>query len=105
MSDGKLLAGRSDDSVNPLALQETHFPPRATKVIFLFMAGGPCHLELFDYKPKLQDLDGQVIPPSYVENKRFVFIKKDAKLLGTRRKFRKWGEAGTVISELSPPWE
>ena len=102
LSDGRLLAARRSDDVNPLSPKETHFPARAKHVIFLFMAGGPSHLELFDYKPKLQVLDGEVIPPSYVENKRFAFIKKDAKLLGTRRKFSKCGESGAEISELLP---
>jgi hypothetical protein len=71
-------------------------------VIFFFMAGGPSHLELFDYEPKLQQLDGEVIPASYVENKRFAFIKKDAKLLGTRREFHRCGQSGREISELLP---
>ncbi len=65
------------------------FPAKAKRVIFLFMAGGPSQLELFDSKPKLKELDGQVIPASYVKNQRFAFIKQDAKLLGTRRKFRR----------------
>ncbi len=94
------LAG--DRSSNPLAPQKPHFKPRAKHVIFLFMAGGPSHLELFDYKPKLQELDGQVVPESYVKNKRFAFLKKDAKLLATRRKFRRWGQCGAQISELLP---
>jgi hypothetical protein len=87
---------------NPFAPRPTHFPARATNVIFLFMAGGPSQLELFDYKPKLQQLDGQVIPQSYVEGKRFAFLKKDATLLGTRRQFRRWGECGAEISDLLP---
>jgi hypothetical protein len=87
---------------HPLAPRETHFPARAKSVIFLFMAGGPSQLELFDHKPKLQDLDGQVIPESYVAGKRFAFLKKDATLLGTRRKFRRWGECGAHISDLLP---
>jgi hypothetical protein len=87
---------------NPLAPRPTHFPPRAKRVIFLFMAGGPSQLELFDYKPKLQELNGQVVPPSYTKNKRFAFIKGDAKLLGTRRKFSRHGECGTELSELLP---
>ena len=66
------------------------------------MEGGPSQLELFDYKPKLQQMDGQVIPASYVENKRFAFIKKDAKLLGTRRQFLQWGDSGQQISSLLP---
>src|SRR5690606_3316647 len=79
-------AAAADRDVNPLAAREGHFPGKAKRVIFMFMAGGPSQLELFDHKPKLQELDGQVIPESYVANKRFAFLKKDAKLLGTRRK-------------------
>jgi hypothetical protein len=90
------------DLKNPLAPRPTHFPPRAKRVIFLFMAGGPSQLELFDFKPKLQELDGQVVPPSYTKNKRFAFIKGDAKLLGTRRKFARHGQCGTELSELLP---
>src|SRR3990172_3859395 len=89
-------------SAEPLAARQTHFPARAKSVIFLFMAGGPSQLELFDDKPKLRELDGQVIPPSYVANKRFAFIKQDAKLLGTRRKFRRYGECGAAMSTLLP---
>jgi hypothetical protein len=89
-------------STNPLAPRNGHFPARAKRVIYLFMAGGPSQLELFDRKPKLQEMEGQVIPKSYVENKRFAFLKQDAKLLGTRRTFRRWGESGAEISTLLP---
>ena len=92
----------ADRRTQPMAVQPTHFPARAQNVIFLFMAGGPSHLDLFDYKPKLQQHDGEVIPESYTEGKRFAFLKKDAKLLGTRRKFRKFGECGMELSELLP---
>ena len=68
----------------------------------LFMAGGPSQLELFDHKPELQKLDGQVIPESYVKNKRFAFLKKDAKLLGTQRKFAQHGRSGQQVSECLP---
>ena len=87
---------------SPLAPKPTHFPAKAKRVIFLFMAGGPSQLELFDYKPKLQELHGQVIPASYTKNKRFAFIKGDAKLLGTNRKFKKHGQSGAELSELLP---
>jgi hypothetical protein len=70
-------------ATNPLAPRQGHYAAKATNVIFMFMAGGPSQLELFDYKPKLQEMNGQVIPESYVKNKRFAFIKRDAKLLGT----------------------
>ncbi|HEY4258598.1 MAG TPA: DUF1501 domain-containing protein [Schlesneria sp.] len=79
-----------------------HHEPKAKAVIFLFMAGGPSQLELFDEKPKLRELHGQVIPESYVKGKRFAFIKADAKLLGSVRKFAKHGESGAEISELLP---
>ncbi len=95
-------AASAATEVNPLAPRPTHYAPKAKHVIFLFMAGGPSHLELFDYKPKLQELDGQVVPPSYVANKRFAFIKQDAKLLGTRRKFARHGQSGAQISECLP---
>ncbi|GIW95234.1 MAG: sulfatase [Pirellulaceae bacterium] len=87
---------------SPMAPRPPHFPARARSVIFLFMAGGPSQLDLFDYKPKLQELHGQVIPPSFVENKRFAFIKKDATLLASPRKFSKRGESGAEMSELLP---
>lgn len=79
-----------------------HHEPKAKAVIFLFMAGGPSQLELFDDKPKLRDLHGQVIPESYVKGKRFAFIKADAKLLGSVRKFGRHGQSGAEISELLP---
>lgn len=87
---------------DPLAVLPPHFSPRAKNVIFLFMAGGPSQLELFDHKPKLAELHGQVIPESYVANKRFAFIKRDAKLLGTNRRFAPHGQSGAEISECLP---
>ena len=101
LSEQKLLADTSA-AVSPLAPKPPHFAPKAKRVIYLFMAGGPSQLELFDYKPKLQELDGQVVPPDYVKNKRFAFIKGDAKLLGTRRKFARHGQSGAEVSELLP---
>src|SRR5580704_632336 len=71
LSEGKLFASMSDRRTNPLAPEAPHFAAKARSVIFLFMAGGPSQLELFDNKPKLKELDGQIIPPSYVKNQRF----------------------------------
>ena len=109
MALGTLLDGERGQAASgaetgdhPLAPRPTHFKPQIKNVIFLFMAGGPSQLELFDHKPKLQSMEGQVIPDSYVENKRFAFLKKDAKLLGTRRKFQQHGAAGVEISECLP---
>ncbi len=89
-------------AIEPAADKAPHFAPKARRVIYLFMAGGPSQIELFDHKPKLVELDGQVVPPSYVKNKRFAFIKTDAKLLASRRKFARHGKSGAEISELLP---
>src|SRR5690349_14805407 len=56
--------------VNPLAPRKGHFAAKAKHVIFLFMAGGPSQLELFDYKPKLNALHGKPIPDEFVKGKR-----------------------------------
>ena len=87
---------------SPTAPRPPHFAPKAKRVIFLFMAGGPSQLELFDYKPKLQELDGQVIPPEFTKGKRFAFIKGNAKLVGTRRKFARHGASGLELGESLP---
>ena len=96
------FAATSAPRVDPLATRPPHFAPRAKSVIHLFMAGGPSQLELLDYKPKLQELDGQTIPKSFIENKRFAFLKGDPLLLGTKRKFSRHGQSGAEISELLP---
>jgi hypothetical protein len=86
------------------ALSALHHVPKAKNVIFLFMAGGPSQLELWDYKPKLVELNGQAIPPSYIEGKRFAFMNSShgVKLLGTRKKFSQHGQSGTWVSEMLP---
>ncbi len=101
--EGQAASGEETaPDTSPFAPRPPHFAPRVKNVIYLFMAGGPSQLDLFDPKPKLQELHGQVIPESYVANKRFAFIKKDAKLLGSPRKFSRRGEAGAEMSELIP---
>jgi hypothetical protein len=104
MALGSLLNGdrASAADIDPLAARPPHHVPKAKNVIFLFMAGGPSQLEMFTPKPKLQELDGQVIPESFVAKKRFAFIKGDAKLQGTKRKFAQHGESGQTISECLP---
>ena len=91
---------------NPLSSRPGHIPARAKSVIYLFMAGGPSQLDLFDYKPQLQAHSGQPIPDSFIEGRRFAFMdtftKAKPKLLGTSRKFARHGESGTWASELLP---
>src|SRR5262245_3703565 len=87
---------------NPLAPRAAHLPrAKARSVIFLFMAGGPSHVETFDPKPLLNKLDGQPRPASFGEAK-YQFVSKDARLLGTRRTFRKCGQSGVEVSDLFP---
>src|SRR5262245_39500450 len=68
---GRLLGATPLANSNPMAPKPPHFPARAKNIIYLFMAGGPSQLELFDYKPKLIELNGQAIPQSFIEGKRF----------------------------------
>lgn len=87
---------------DPLAVRAPHHPPKAKRVIFLFMAGAPSHLELFDYKPKLAELDGQLPPPELLQGYRAAFINPNSRLLGPRFKFARHGECGAELSELLP---
>ncbi len=89
---------------NPLAPKAPHFAAKAKNVIFMFMAGGPSQLDLFDYKPKLVDLNGQPIPQSFIEGKRFAFMDSSHRtnLLGTRREFKQHGKSGMWFSDLMP---
>ena len=90
------------DAVNPLAPKPPHFAPKAKSIIYLFMAGAPSQVDLLDYKPKLQQYDGQNIPEEMVKGERFAFIKGTPKLLGSPYNFQKWGQSGAEISELLP---
>ncbi len=99
-------AAGPDAGVQPLAPRPVHFRPRAKNVIYLFMAGGPSQLELFDHKPRLNALNGQAIPDSYLQGRRFAFMdssfKNRSTLLGSRRSFRQYGPSGMWVSELFP---
>ncbi len=103
---GRPLAAAERELPNPLAPRRPHFTPRAKNVIYLFMAGAPSQLELFDHKPKLQELNGQPIPDSYLKDKRFAFMdtftKEVPKLLGTKRRFARHGQSGAWVSECFP---
>ena len=86
---------------NPLAPKAPQFPAKAKSVIFLFMAGGPSHLETFDPKPLLNRLNGQKRPEAFGDVAR-QFIKGEPKLLGTKRTFRQYGQSGLWVSDLLP---
>jgi hypothetical protein len=78
------------------------FPAKAKSIIYLFMAGAPSQVDLFDSKPTLQKYDGQNIPDEFVKGERFAFIKGKPKLLGSPFEFTRCGNSGAEISELLP---
>src|SRR5215471_17809457 len=73
--------------------QPTHFPPKAKHVIFLFMAGAPSHLELFDNTPQLKKFDGTLPPKDLLAGYRAAFINPNSKLLGPKFTFRRYGKS------------
>jgi uncharacterized protein (DUF1501 family) len=96
------LGRRSSAATDPLAPKAPHFPPRARHVIHLFMAGAPSQLDLFDYKPKLAEIEGKPIPPEVIGGQRYAFIRPDAAVLGPRFKFARYGQSGAELSEMLP---
>lgn len=90
------------DAANPLAPRSPQFAGKAKSVIYLHMAGAPSQLELFDYKPELQKLDGQDCPQSLLEGKRFAFIRGVPKMLGPQAAFHQRGESGMWVSDHLP---
>ncbi len=106
LSEQKMFGAEAVKLVNPLDPKAGNFRAKAKNVIFLFMAGGPSQLELLDYKPKLNELNGEPIPDSFLKGKRFAFMdtfsKNPPKLLGSKRKFARYGQRGAWVSELFP---
>ena len=99
-----LMAAPAPKMRNPLEPKKTHFPAKAKNVIFLFMAGGPSQLDLFEHKPQLTKLNGKPIPESYTAGKRFAFMDSSHRsdLLASRRSFKQYGQSGAWVSDLLP---
>ncbi len=87
---------------NPLSPKAAHIPAKAKRVIYLFMAGAPSHLDLFDYKPELAKWDGKLPPADLLKGYRAAFINPSSKLLGPKFTFAKYGKNGAELSELLP---
>ena len=87
------------ESADPLGPKAPHFKPRAKNVIYLHMAGAPSTLDMFDYKPKLNELNGQFCPDSYIRGQQFAFLKVKPKLLGSPHQFAPRGDSGQVMSD------
>jgi hypothetical protein len=101
----KNSAAAAFDVNNPLIPKAPHFPAKAKSVIFLHMAGAPSQLELFDYKPVLQKMHGQDCPPSFIEGKKFAFIRGVPTLLGPQAKFAQYGKSGLWLSDNLPHFQ
>src|SRR5688500_3251587 len=87
---------------NPLAPRLPHFPGKAKRVIYIFQAGAPSHLELFDNKSELTKRNGQLPPAELLKGYRAAFINPNSALLGPKFKFSKYGQCGAELSELLP---
>src|SRR5436305_14698469 len=91
------------DPANPLAPRPPHFAPKAKNCICIYLEGAPSQLDLFDPKPKLNELHRQKLPESFTQGVRFAFLQKDtATILGSNRKWAKHGQCGMELSDLLP---
>ena len=100
---GSLLAREAQAHTQAGRGGVTHFAPRAQRVIYLFMSGGPSQVDLFDHKPLLAEQNGQPIPADLIRNHKFAMIKTAQPLIkGSPHIFRPHGESGNVLSSLLP---
>ena len=95
--------GRAEPSERDLLKpREPHYAPKAKRVVFMFMAGAPSHLDLFDPKPELSKRDGQLPPAEILKNYRAAFINPNSALLGPKYPFKKYGSNGIELAEIVP---
>ena len=98
-----LAENARSDEANPLAPSFAHFAPRAKSCIFLFLAGAPSHVDLYDPKPELVKRNGQPLPKELTDKVRFAFIKKEsAILMGSKSTFTRHGECGMELCDYLP---
>jgi hypothetical protein len=99
----RLFAAAAESvTTGPLSPKAPHFAPKAKRVIYMFMEGAPSQLDLFDYKPKLIEMNMQPCPEDLIKGERFAFIKGRPKILGTPHKFSRHGQCGMELSALLP---
>ncbi len=105
LRDDGLLASESgvETATNPLAPRAAHFAPKAKACIYIYLEGAPSQIDLFDPKPRLNELDGQPLPESMTKTVRFAFIQKEtARLMGCPRIFTPHGQCGMELSDFLP---
>lgn len=96
------VAGQQKGRKDPMSPKKPHFKPKAKSIIYLFMAGAPSQLDLFDYKPVLNKFDGDFCPDEYIKGERFPFIREKPRLLGSPHSFKQHGNSGQMISTMLP---
>ena len=97
-----LLANDSKKIINPLAPKKTDYPARAKSVIFLFMEGGPSHIDTFDPKPMVNKWAGKPLPDSILKNVVTAMGESKSPVLGSKRKFKQCGKSGLWMSDWMP---
>jgi hypothetical protein len=101
--EGLLAASAEEGFQDPMKHRKPQFEAKAKACIFIFMAGAPSQIDLFDPKPKLNEMAGQSLPKSVLDKARFAFIKPaTATLMGSKRTFKKYGQSGMEFSDLVP---
>jgi hypothetical protein len=97
------LSAAKSSRTDPLAPKDPHFRKAPAKAcIFVYLAGAPSQFELFNYKPKLVEHNGETLPDSLTEGVRFAFINKNAKVLASKREFKQHGQSGMWFSDALP---
>ncbi len=99
---GSRARAKSPSLADPMAPRPPHFAPKVKHVIYLFMAGAPSQLDLFDRKDTLRKYDGKPVPADVVKDQRYAFIRPDASLMASRFKFARHGRSGAELSEMLP---
>ncbi|HLX65263.1 MAG TPA: DUF1501 domain-containing protein [Planctomycetota bacterium] len=97
-----LMGDARADGANPLAPKKPHFTPKAKRMIYLHMSGGPPNLDLFDYKPELVKRNGELAPDQFIKGRTFAFTSGTPKLMGTPHKFAQYGKNGMWMSDAIP---
>ena len=97
-----LASAATPAGIDPMAPKKGHFEGKAKSVIFLFMAGAPSHLEMWDYKPMLEKFSGTLPPADLLKGYRAAFINPNSKLLGPKFKFKQYGKSGAWATDLIP---
>lgn len=98
--DSPLQAAEIEAKTSPLAPRKPHFAPKAKTCIFLFMYGGPSHVDTWDPKPQLNSRHGQAMPN--LESDPLLKMRNPGTLMGSTHKFKKWGQSGIEVSDLYP---